>query len=78
MSLYRFNERFAARQRSFDFFWKLIWWAIGIITFMTILIWAFGLILGVKIVGEVQNEDFPGAKSYVERLWCGKEGCLDK
>lgn len=74
MSLYRFNERFAARQRSFDFFWKLIW----LIIFLEILIWAFGLILGVKIVGEVQNEDFPGAKSYVERLWCGKEGCLDK
>ncbi len=75
MSFDRFNARFAARQRSFDFFWKLIWWAIGIITFMTISIWVFGMI---SIVSKVQNEDFPGAKSYVERLWYGKEGCLDK
>lgn len=72
-----FRSEFEKEKKRFNVVWNLIMGFIAVIFFVVISLWIVGLIAGVKVFSEVQNDDFPGAKHYIERLWCGVDGCKE-
>lgn len=70
MMMRDFDKRFNRMQRFVSFF----------IGFVFLLIVCYFIVIGViayKAAGAVQDEDWSGGiKPVIEKLWCGKPGCL--
>lgn len=66
-----FDKQFDRMQRFISFF-------IGFVFVLIVLSFIAIGVIAYKAVDSVQDEDWSsGIKPVIERLWCGKPGCLD-
>ncbi len=74
-----FRTHFDKQQRFHDMLQKFV---IGFIAFVFLAIiayWIFVAVLVVKVADKAGEQDFSnGIKPVIEKMWCGKPGCLDK
>ncbi len=56
---------------------RFVLWFVGVVYVLILSVWIVGAVLLYKAASLASEQDFSGGiKPVIERLWCGKPGCL--